>query len=413
MSEIAIKVENISKKFIIMAGRNDSLRAALANRWSLLLGRSDKVHEEFWALKNISFTVNEGEAIGIIGENGAGKTTLLKILSRITDPTKGRIEITGKVSSLLEVGTGFHPELTGRENIYLNGTILGMKRSEVKKKFDEIVEFSGVQKFINTPVKHYSSGMYVRLAFAVAAHLDPEILIIDEVLAVGDAEFQKKCLGKMEDVTKEGRTVLFVSHNMEAVRNLCTSAMLLKKGEVIERGNVTNVVNKYLNFGGETLINQNWENLSKAPGNEHVRMHSINIRPLNKTNIITVDTGVNIDFIFYNYKSNLNLGFTLYLTNNQGTLLFESGVVITKNKDSKAGFYKVNAQIPPHLLNSGRYTARIVFGESQRYILCSLNNIFNFEVVHTSTGRDNNFSEAPGVVRPLLKWNKEFMDKSI
>ena len=200
----------------------------------------------FWALNDINFEIKRGEAVGIIGRNGAGKSTLLKILSRITEPTKGRFEIFGRVSSLLEVGTGFHPELTGRENVYLNGTILGMKRREVKAKFDEIVAFSGVEKFIDTPVKHYSSGMQVRLAFAVAAHLEPEILIIDEVLAVGDAEFQKKCLGKMEDVTGEGRTVLFVSHDMNAIQRLCTHGILLKAGGVEQDGFSTEVVDYYL-----------------------------------------------------------------------------------------------------------------------------------------------------------------------
>ncbi|MEO0333895.1 MAG: ABC transporter ATP-binding protein, partial [Bacteroidota bacterium] len=202
--------------------------------------------EEFWALKDISFEVKRGEAIGIIGKNGAGKSTLLKVLSRITEPTTGRIAIDGRVSSLLEVGTGFHPELTGRENVFLNGTILGMSRTEVKAKFDEIVDFSGVEKFLDTPVKRYSSGMKVRLAFAVAAHLEPEILIIDEVLAVGDAEFQKKCLGKMEDVTGEGRTVLFVSHNMAAVKALCSRAILIKQGQVVTAGEIESVVASYL-----------------------------------------------------------------------------------------------------------------------------------------------------------------------
>ncbi len=243
MSDVAISVENISKRYLIGDTSSGSIREALAGFFS---NRGSQKTEEFWALKDISFEVKRGEAIGIIGKNGAGKSTLLKVLSRITEPTTGRIAIDGRVSSLLEVGTGFHPELTGRENVFLNGTILGMSRTEVKAKFDEIVDFSGVEKFLDTPVKRYSSGMKVRLAFAVAAHLEPEILIIDEVLAVGDAEFQKKCLGKMEDVTGEGRTVLFVSHNMAAVKALCSRAILIKQGQVVTAGEIESVIASYL-----------------------------------------------------------------------------------------------------------------------------------------------------------------------
>lgn len=243
MSDIAISVENISKRYLIGDTSSGSLRETLTGFFSK---RGTQKTEEFWALKDVSFEVKQGEAIGIIGKNGAGKSTLLKVLSRITEPTTGRIEIDGRVSSLLEVGTGFHPELTGRENVFLNGTILGMSRAEVKAKFDEIVDFSGIEKFLDTPVKRYSSGMKVRLAFAVAAHLEPEILIIDEVLAVGDTEFQKKCLGKMEDVAGEGRTVLFVSHNMGAVNHLCERGILLSEGLVKIEDDVNRVISCYL-----------------------------------------------------------------------------------------------------------------------------------------------------------------------
>ena len=243
MSDVAIRVENISKRYTIGKNFSGSLRETLAG---LFGSRNDAgLTEEFHALQDVSFEVKRGEAMGIIGKNGAGKSTLLKVLSRITEPTTGRIEIDGRVSSLLEVGTGFHPELTGRENVFLNGTILGMSRAEVKRKFDEIVDFSGVERFLDTPVKRYSSGMTVRLAFAVAAHLEPEILIIDEVLAVGDAEFQKKCLGKMEDVAGEGRTVLFVSHNMGAVKQLCTRGILLEHGRVVAEDEIYRVVDLY------------------------------------------------------------------------------------------------------------------------------------------------------------------------
>lgn len=247
-----IEIRDIGKKYTIGVHRGYlSLREQLTSQTaravkSLIRGNNKGRKDEFWALRDVSFSVNEGETIGIIGRNGAGKSTLLKILSRITPPTTGTIELRGRVASLLEVGTGFHPELTGRENIYLNGTVLGMTRAEINKKFDEIVAFSEIDKFLDTPVKRYSSGMYVRLAFAVAAHLEPEILLVDEVLAVGDAEFQKKCLGKMGDVAQEGRTVLFVSHNMGAIRQLCPSAILFNNGELILKNNADSVIQHYL-----------------------------------------------------------------------------------------------------------------------------------------------------------------------
>ncbi len=256
---LAIRVENLSKRYLLrhQAGgrsRYVALRDVLADRAKSLFqkNRLDATREEFWALKDVSFEIQRGEAVGIIGRNGAGKSTLLKILSRITKPTKGRIEIDGRLASLLEVGTGFHPELTGRENIFLNGAILGMHRTEIAKKFDEIVAFAEVEKFLDTPVKHYSSGMYMRLAFAVAAHLDQEILIVDEVLAVGDAAFQKKCLGKMNDVSQSGRTVLFVSHNMEAISRLCTRCIYLVKGGLKMQGATRDVLNAYADHSKQT-----------------------------------------------------------------------------------------------------------------------------------------------------------------
>ena len=257
MSDTIITVENLGKKYLLRHRRQErytALRDVISEKTSGLFrrraanGKSDPTREEFWALKDVNFEVKQGEVVGIIGKNGAGKSTLLKILSRITDPTEGRVRLRGRVASLLEVGTGFHPELTGRENIFLNGAILGMARSEIKSKFDEIVAFAEVEKFLDTPVKRYSSGMYVRLAFAVAAHLEPEILVVDEVLAVGDAEFQKKCLGKMEQVSRnEGRTVLFVSHNMAAIEALCSSGLLLANGRLVARESAKATVQTYLN----------------------------------------------------------------------------------------------------------------------------------------------------------------------
>ena len=265
MSDKAIIVENISKKYELGLIGGGTLMESLGSR--IKKGRktiNPNEPKEFWALKDISFTVKKGEVVGVIGKNGAGKSTLLKVISRITQPTSGQIRINGRVASLLEVGTGFHPELTGRENIFLNGSILGMTRKEIKVKFDEIVDFSGVEKFIDTPVKRYSSGMYVRLAFSVAAHLEPEILVIDEVLAVGDMEFQKKCLGKMENVAKGGRTVLFVSHNMAAVESLCQSAILLRHGEVTYKGSTNEAIESYLNFSTPSLEKSLNGNISRS-----------------------------------------------------------------------------------------------------------------------------------------------------
>jgi lipopolysaccharide transport system ATP-binding protein len=280
-TEPVISVKNLSKRYRIGAklGKHDTLRDAVMAKitapFRKLAGGADKSAEtELWALKDVSFDVAEGEVVGVIGRNGAGKSTLLKILARITDPTEGSVKLNGRVASLLEVGTGFHPELTGRENIYLNGAILGMKRAEIKSKFDEIVAFSEIEKFLDTPVKRYSSGMYVRLAFAVAAHLDPEILLVDEVLAVGDAEFQKKCLGKMDEVAKGGRTVIFVSHNMTAIRRICERAVLIKDGLLSLDGTSSDVISRYLSLStgkktpGET-------DLSKRPdryGNGEARI---------------------------------------------------------------------------------------------------------------------------------------------
>ena len=259
MSNVAIRVENLSKKYILgeeLQGKSKSFREALSSGvksfGQKLVNPGNKKSidkDEFWALKDVSFEINQGDRVGIIGRNGAGKSTLLKILSRITEPTKGQIKIKGRVASLLEVGTGFHPELSGRENIYLNGAILGMSKVEIKRKFDEIIAFAEIENFLDTPVKRYSSGMYVRLAFSVAAHLEPEILVVDEVLAVGDFNFQKKCLGKMENVANEGRTVLFVSHNLAAIRRLWSRAILLEKGNVKMSGNVSDVLYSYLEGG--------------------------------------------------------------------------------------------------------------------------------------------------------------------
>jgi lipopolysaccharide transport system ATP-binding protein len=282
MSDTVIRVENLGKKYIIghqKQERYTSLRDVITDKvrsfgqaFSRKDQQEDPTHEEFWALKDVSFEIKQGDRVGIIGRNGAGKSTLLKILSRITEPTEGRISINGRVASLLEVGTGFHPELTGRENIFLNGAILGMGKAEIKKKFDEIVAFAEVEKFLDTPVKRYSSGMYVRLAFAVAAHLEPEILIVDEVLAVGDAQFQKKCLGKMEDVSKQGRTVLFVSHNMGTISSLCNQAILLGNGKVANIGLPSEIILDYYTSGHLSPSRVDFTKTNKKIGDDYAEL---------------------------------------------------------------------------------------------------------------------------------------------
>ena len=283
MGNPIIKVEGLGKKYIIAHEKAESytsLRDTISKTAKGLIKKNDvplPKKEDFWALKDVSFDVEKGEALGIIGRNGAGKSTLLKILSRITEPTCGRIVIEGRVASLLEVGTGFHHELTGRENIFLNGAILGMSRVEIRRKFDEIVDFAGVEKFLDTPVKRYSSGMYVRLAFAVAAHLEPEVLVVDEVLAVGDAEFQKKCLGKMKEVSEgEGRTVLFVSHNLAAIRNLCTKGILLNGGQVEIAGDIDLVTNKYLQSNDHDKA-KSWS-IEDQHGTEKAQLLEVEVR---------------------------------------------------------------------------------------------------------------------------------------
>lgn len=300
MSNTAINIEHISKSYILKHQNTESytaLRDVITNKAKGLLNPRTKNQwagsEEFWALKDVSFEVKQGERIGIIGRNGAGKSTLLKVLSRIVSPTSGRITIDGRVASLLEVGTGFHPELSGRENIFLNGSILGMSKSEIKSKFDEIVAFSEVEKFLDTPVKRYSSGMYVRLAFAVAAHLEPEILIVDEVLAVGDAEFQKKCLGKMKDVSSEGRTVLFVSHNMAAIQNLCDKAVYLKKGEVQMIGDTDAVITTYLRGASETFAIDLADRVDRS-GNKAIQFTSILLKDESGKSLSAFQCGKNV-----------------------------------------------------------------------------------------------------------------------
>lgn len=394
---IAIKVSNVSKKYTIGKQKDSSLKSSLAG----IFQSAETKGDEFWALKDVSFEINKGDVIGIIGKNGAGKSTLLKILSQITKPTEGRIEINGRVASLLEVGTGFHPELTGRENIYLNGTILGMTRKEVKAKFDEIVAFSGVEKFIDTPVKHYSSGMYVRLAFAVAAHLEPEILIIDEVLAVGDAEFQKKCLGKMKQVAGEGRTVIFVSHNMEAVKNLCEKAIFMEHGSVILDGKPVEIIEKYLERQSTVSLAQDFE-YESALGNEFVKIKHISIVPDRKDakSIITVKSPLKIRFEFWNELDEMATNLSLHLFAATGECVFNS-VTQLPVPILKKGLYTSTCLIPGEFLNTGMFSISMMVVKDTSTPVFNFENILTFEVEEERENM-NWHGKFPGFVRPKL-----------
>jgi lipopolysaccharide transport system ATP-binding protein len=363
----AISIHRLSKSYTIGKQKESSFRTALSGVFS----RQNKNNETFWALKEISFDIEKGDVIGIIGRNGAGKSTMLKILSRITQPTEGRIEINGRVASLLEVGTGFHPELTGRENIYLNGTLLGMTRKEVSEKLDEIIEFSGVIKFIDTPVKHYSSGMYVRLAFSVAAHLEPEILIIDEVLAVGDAEFQKKCLGKMKDVAGEGRTVIFVSHDLAAVKNLCTRAILLEQGKIICEGSTDKVLNRYnqKNIDNKDFVNLEWN----KELDYDIKSIQIKNELGNSKHVFNISERIIIELDFH-IKENASL-YSMYLCVKRldGIRVFSIDKKIVNEKHTFT--------IDKYFLTRGAYTLQIFIQIPQRFKLLDFTDVCMFEVL--------------------------------
>jgi lipopolysaccharide transport system ATP-binding protein len=363
MSDLAIRVEHLGKQYRLggQQASYSTFRETLVNaadaplRW--LKGERKDAQNSFWALDDVSFEVKHGEAMGIIGRNGAGKSTLLKILSRITSPTRGRVDIYGRVGSLLEVGTGFHPELTGHENIFLNGAILGMSRIEIMRKFEEIVDFSGIEKFLDTPVKHYSSGMYVRLAFAVAAHLEPEILIVDEVLAVGDAEFQKKCLGKMGDVAHQGRTILFVSHNMAAVRKLCPRSICLHEGQILVDGETNSTIETYLGRDQGKLFAEFLPN-----PNSPINLHRIEI--CNPSGIILDGAIETADGFMIKMTYDINQlvqGIHIFLRINliEGETLFSTGDADTAPERlgiRKPGRYQCTVNITSHLLGPGLYT---------------------------------------------------------
>ena len=400
-----IEVKNIGKEYRIGAKEKYvTLRDAIVNLFKF---GKQKTKPKFWALKNLNLEIRQGEVLGIIGRNGAGKSTLLKLISKITLPTTGQITIRGRVASLLEVGTGFNPELTGRENIYLNGAILGMTRREINGKFTEIVEFAEIDQFLDTPVKHYSSGMYVRLAFAVAAHLNPEILLIDEVLAVGDARFQKKCLGKMEEISKGGRTVIFISHNMQSIRKLCTRAVLLDIGEKIIEGDVASVISQYENRG----TNEKTQRIlgEDAPKSNWVEMLEVGIRS-NGQEVIGIPSTEKPLQIYVRFKvlSEVPIGSKLTLADEDGQnilISFSNHNLSWHLKKRPVGIYESTCEIPANLLRKGKYSATILLFKGSYEEGLEGRDILYFSIEDGGYIQGDFPGIMPtGIIQPLLKW---------
>jgi lipopolysaccharide transport system ATP-binding protein len=415
MADFAIRAERLSKEYRIgeMHSSIDTLRDHVMHGLRNL--RSERrPRETIWALDDVSFEVRGGEALGIIGRNGAGKTTLLRLLSRITEPTKGYADIRGRVGSLLEVGTGFHPELTGRENIFLNGAILGMRRVEIVRKYDEIVEFAGVETFIDTPVKRYSSGMFVRLAFSVAAHLEPEILIVDEVLSVGDADFQKRCLGKIESFGRSGRTVLFVSHSMPTVARLCPRLLLFDRGRLVADGEAESVIGRYLHGEHGTATRQDWRDPATAPGDEHVRLRSARVVDSSGATADVVDVAdeVGIEIGFDLLKSDLALFPWFDLHNEGGEHVFSAMDTDPAWREPREpGRYVTTAWIPDHLLNEGTLHVTVSIKSPllgrKPWRHAEVDSALTFQVLEQSEGDTARGHFAGGIrgpVRPLLRW---------
>ena len=407
-----LKVENIYKQYELGQVSTGTM-AHDFNRWlHKIRGKEDPYHKiterntrdekggsKFvWALDDISFDVHQGDVVGIIGRNGAGKSTLLKILSKVTSPTKGNIKIKGRIASLLEVGTGFHPDLSGRENIFLNGAILGMTKKEIHAKFDEIVAFSGVDKYIDTPVKRYSSGMYVRLAFSVAAHLEPEILIVDEVLAVGDAEFQRKCLGKMKEVSQQGRTVIFVSHNLVAVKSLCTKGIVMDQGKLVFSGSADEAVESYMNANASKVKPSTvFSSPDDAIGNEFIKIKSITVQPEN----LFITDAIQLDFSFWNFTDELKFNVSFDVIDVFGEVVFGSG----NEFSSINNVGSASCLIPSNLMNDGIYSIHVYVHTAGMRKLYDFMDIVSFEVFdkernHAYYGKIN------GAVRPKLTWKE-------
>ena len=423
-----IKIENVSKQYRLGSIGTNTLRGDLQRWWhqvrglpdpTLIIGQENSLSksssksknqdEYVWALKDINFEVQQGEVLGIIGKNGAGKSTLLKLLSRVTAPTTGNIKVKGRIASLLEVGTGFHPELTGRENIYLNGAILGMTQTEIRNKFDEIVEFAGVAKYIDTPVKRYSSGMYVRLAFAVAAHLEPEILIVDEVLAVGDAEFQKKAIGKIKNVSRnEGRTVLFVSHNMSAVKSLCSRGIILKNGISVFEGDIEVCVGKYLKGDNDLANHKVWEGTTEIL-NEDFELIEIGVRGKGKDycELMRIDEPIEFIAIINQKNANKRIDITLHIKDDQGNKLFStSSAVINNSFDLSRGFYQTKGAFPANFFNWGNFYIDLFIVENRRIATVVVEDILSFTLSNKEVELGTWMGREPGGIMPTFHWEK-------
>lgn len=431
MSDLAIRTTGLGKRYRIGTAteRHDSIRDALAAavraplrnlRQVRKLGKFDDAEGDdvVWALRDVSFDVRHGEVVGVIGRNGAGKSTLLKLLSRITEPSTGRALIHGRVGSLLEVGTGFHPDLTGRENVYLNGAILGMDRAYVDRRFEEIIEFAGVARYIDTPVKRYSSGMYLRLAFAVAAHLEPEILIVDEVLAVGDAQFQKKCLGKMSDVSREGRTVLFVSHNLTAVRTLCTRALLMRAGTLVADEPPAEAVAKYVNEIQDYVLAQHFDDAATAPQNSTARLRRIAIHAVDGGTPPELLTGepFAIDIDFETKHDNVFVGLTAVVYDLENNVVFSSLSNHEPHwygRPMPKGAYRSRVVIPANLLNAAGYVVNVILYEQNFQDQVLVRDALRIELQDSGEVRGDYYGVMLGVVRPLLSWHTQAREADV
>ena len=411
--DVAVSVRGLAKSYSIAknAEKHSTLGEALVHKLKNPFAKAEK--DTFWALNDVNFDIQKGDVVGIIGRNGAGKSTLLKVLSRITEPTRGKIDLYGRVGSLLEVGTGFHPELTGRENVFLNGAILGMSKAEIARQFDAIVDFSGTEQFLDTPVKRYSSGMYVRLAFAVAAHLNPEILIVDEVLAVGDAEFQKKCLGKMKEVSEGGRTVIFVSHNIQAVRTLCSRAIYLRGGRVAADRDVEAGVKDYLSFNNMTLSSQRvWDDPADRPGDDLFQLMALRVLDKNGDAAVVFDSNhpvlVEMDFDLAQDNDQLCVGFDL--TTNDGQSAFRTYQTDLEYADRprlRTGRNRLRCVIPAGLLNAGSYMVNVRVSIHQQRWIAEVDGPVQFDVLleHGSAEFVRN-NLRPGPIALILPWSQ-------
>jgi lipopolysaccharide transport system ATP-binding protein len=423
-----IEVRGLSKRYRIGAQRTrygslrESLTSLARRPFQTLAKKGPQQRPTIWALKDVTFDVMPGEVLGVIGRNGAGKSTLLKVLSRITEPTEGEVDLFGRVGSLLEVGTGFHPELTGRENIFLNGAVLGMTRAEIDRKFDEIVAFAEIERFAETPVKHYSSGMFVRLAFSVAAHLEPEILLVDEVLAVGDYEFQKKCLGKMQQVSQSNRTVMFVSHNLGSISNLCSRVVWLDEGKLVSEGAADEVISNYVRSrrGGSGALC--WPDIATAPGNENVRIRSVAVSSGGVvTTQVPIDRPITIEVEYWNLKEGnvLVCGFELKDKTNNYVLASNDRASANASPDAwfgrprPKGLYRTRCVIPANLLNNLHYTIDVGVANDRNEWEAKVNDRFDLAVFETGEMTREYSGIWFGVVRPKLAWTTEHVTDTV